>query len=99
MEYLPTQETLYLWLSQYGGFALFGLLALEIIALPIPGEPLMVLTGVLLFQGELSLLSTLTAGYVGAMTGISISYWLGRTTGASLIKKYGSRFGLTESKM
>lgn len=99
MEYLPTQETLNLWLAHYGGFALFGLLALEIIALPIPGEPLMVLTGVLIFQGELSILPTLTAGYAGAMVGISVSYLLGRTTGANLIHKYGSRFGLTESKM
>ena len=99
MEYLPTQETLNFWLTQYGGFALFGLLALEIIALPIPGEPLMILAGVLLFKGELSILPTLIAAYAGSISGISVSYILGRTTGTTLLKKYGSRFGLTEKKM
>jgi membrane protein DedA with SNARE-associated domain len=99
MEYLPTLETFNLWISQYGGIALFGLLALEIIALPIPGEPLMILTGVMLFKGELSLLPTLLAACAGSVVGISISYLIGCRAGLSLIKKYGSKVGLTEAKL
>jgi membrane protein DedA with SNARE-associated domain len=99
MEFLPSEETLNLWLANYGGLTLFGLLALEIIALPIPGETLMLLAGVLLCKGELSIVPTLLAGYAGSICGINISYALGRTMGTSLVKNYGSYIGLSEQRM
>ncbi len=99
MDFLPSHETLSLWLIEYGPLALFFLLALEIIALPIPGEPLMILTGVLIFEGELSLIPTLASAYAGAITGITVSYTLGRTAGTYLIVGYGTRLGLTAQRM
>lgn len=99
MDFLPTEETLNLWLASYGGLTLFVLLALEIVALPIPGETLMLLAGVLLYKGELSIFPTLIAGYAGSICGINVSYLLGRTMGHSLVKKYGGRIGLSEQKM
>jgi membrane protein DedA with SNARE-associated domain len=99
MELLCDQENLAYWLTEYGALALFCLLALEIIALPIPGEPLMVLTGVLLFEGDLALVPTLLAAYAGAVLGISVSYLLGRTAGSYLVINYGSRIGLSNARM
>lgn len=99
MEFLPDKETLSLLLLEYGGLALFGLLALEIIALPIPGEPLMVLAGVLLSNGDLAIVPTLFAAYSGAMCGISVSYSLGRIAGSYLVVGYGERIGLTNARM
>lgn len=99
MEFLPDRETLTVLLMDWGGIALFWLLALEIIALPIPGEPLMVLAGVLLCNGDLALVPTLTAAYAGAVLGISVSYTIGRTAGSYLVTGYGEKIGLTSFRM
>lgn len=99
MELFPNADTLSFWLIEYGPIALFFLLALEIIALPIPGEPLMVLTGVLLCNGDLSLMPTLLSAYAGAACGITVSYILGRTAGTYLVVGYGERIGITNARM
>jgi membrane protein DedA with SNARE-associated domain len=95
--FLP--QTLVLWLTQYGSFALFVLLALGIFALPIPDETLMVFAGALIAHGKLDAIPTLIAAFLGSCTGISISYVVGRTAGTFIIKKYGKWLHLTESKM
>ncbi|MCE5293059.1 MAG: DedA family protein [Chlamydiales bacterium] len=98
MECIST-ETLSLWLLEYGGIALFFLLALEIIALPIPGEPLMILTGVLMSQGDLAITPTILAAYLGAAAGITVSYAIGRTAGSYLLVGYGPKIGITETRL
>jgi len=99
MDFLLQHETLTQWLVEYGPIALFFLLALEIIALPIPGEPLMIVTGIFLANGELPLVTTCSAAYIGAAVGISISYLLGRTAGSFLVVNYGDRLGLTTPRL
>ncbi|MBS0637543.1 MAG: DedA family protein, partial [Verrucomicrobia bacterium] len=83
------------WIEHYGVFALFGLLALGIIALPIPDESLMVVAGVLMFEGSLAIPHTLLACYLGTMTGITVSYFLGRTLGKYVIHRFGGWVGIT----
>lgn len=95
--FLP--QTLSLWLTQYGSFALFALLALGIFALPIPDETLMVFAGALVAHGKLNPWATGIAAFLGACCGISISYTIGRTAGVFLIKKYGRWLYLTEAKI
>lgn len=99
MDFFPSSETLSLWLVEYGPMALFFLLALEIIALPIPGEPLMILTGVLMCNGDLAIAPTLLAGYAGAACGITVSYTIGRTAGSYIVVGYGDRLGITQVRM
>ncbi len=59
----------------------------------------MVLAGMFIHNEDLDLITTLIAGYSGSICGISISYFFGATAGGAFIKKYGSRVGLTETKM
>jgi membrane protein DedA with SNARE-associated domain len=96
MEHLP--EPLLNWLLQYGSFALFGLLALGIIAFPVPEETLMVVSGILMSEGKLHVPSTIIAAYAGAMCGITISYALGSIFGFYLLDKYGGGLGFTDDK-
>lgn len=77
-------ETIGVWLTQYGSFALFGLLALGILAFPIPEETLMVLSGVLMKKGCFPLVATMMAAYGGCMFGVTMSYCLGRGAGKYL---------------
>lgn len=97
MEFL--HDTFAQWLLEYGSIALFFLLALGIVALPIPDETLLVVSGVLIHQGILSPIPTVLAAYLGSMSGITLSYFLGRTAGHYLLKKYGKYIGINDEKL
>lgn len=99
MEFLPDQETLSFWLTNYGSISLFFLLALGVFALPVPDETLMVLAGIFMEQGNLPIIPTVLSSLLGSMTGITLSYLLGRTAGSQILHRYGKRFGLTEEKL
>jgi len=99
MELLAENSTFSLWLLHYGSFALFGLLAVGIIAMPIPEETLMVLAGLLMSQGKLSLTATPFAALFGSICGMTVSYVLGRTAGHFCIHRLGSWVGLTEKRL
>ncbi len=99
MDFLAEHEVLAQWLLNYGPFALFGLLALGIVALPIPDESLMVLSGVLMFKGSLQIVPTLLAAYAGSMTGITISFVIGKTFGKYIIRRFGGWLGVTDEKI
>lgn len=87
------------WITQYGSFALFILLALGIFALPIPDETLMVVAGLLVAKGKLSLFPTLIAAIAGGACGITLSYLVGRTAGSYLVRKYGRYIGISHNKL
>lgn len=91
-------STFSIWLTHYGSFALFGLLAVGIILAPIPDESLMVLAGILMNDGKLELFPTIIAAYAGSMFGITTSYFLGRMADKFFIKKYGSWIGLDHDR-
>lgn len=99
MDFLPDYEALTEWLLHYGPFSLFVLLALGVVALPVPDETLMVLSGILMRNGDLPILSTLIASYAGSLSGITLSYLMGRMAGAWILQKYGKYVGLTEEKL
>lgn len=99
MSYLPDIEALQFWLTHYGSVSLFILLALGIIALPVPEETLMVIAGIFMKQGDLQIVPTVVAAYLGSMFGITVSYLIGRTAGFYLLHKYGRWVGITESRL
>lgn len=86
------------WVTTYGPPALALLLILGIVGLPVPDETLLVFSGYLIQQGTFSASKTWIAAALGSITGITISYLLGRTLGYQLIVKYGTRFGVTEKR-
>lgn len=86
-------------LLQHGNIALFILLALGIVGLPIPDETLLVTAGVLLAKGKLSLTITPLIALLGSVCGISISYCIGYFPGRYVVKKYGHWMGLTEPRI
>lgn len=93
MDILSENSALQMWLLQYGSIALFFLLSAGVIILPIPEETLMVIAGILMHQKKLEIPQTVIAAYLGAFTGITGSYLLGRW-GGYLIHRYGSWFGI-----
>ena len=85
----PDLQTILGWISAYGYFGIFVLLVLGIVGLPVPDEILLTLAGFLVFKGKLRFAPTLASGVFGSISGISLSYGLGRSLGFFLVKKYG----------
>jgi len=84
------------WIAEYGYLAIFSLLVLGIVGLPVPDETLLTFTGYLVFQGHLSLPLAFLSGWAGSACGITLSYTLGRTFGLTLIHRYGRYLRITE---
>ena len=84
------------WIAQYGYLAIFSLLVLGIVGLPVPDETLLTFTGYLVFRGHLSPLPAFLSAFAGSACGITLSYILGRTFGIALIHRYGRYLRITE---
>ncbi|WP_246066840.1 DedA family protein [Paenibacillus koleovorans] len=86
-----------IWTYRY--LALFGLLALGIIGLPIPDETLMTFVGSLTAYGHLTFGKSLTVSFSGSMTGMLISYFIGRRVGKPFLDRFGKWFHLTPNRL
>jgi len=87
------------YVQQYGHVALFCLLAFGIVGLPIPDETVLTFCGYLAFKGHLNLFETYFVAWIGTVSGISVSYCLGRFVGYRVLEKYGWFFHITEEKL
>lgn len=79
------ESTVLEWIATYGYFAIFSLLVLGIVGLPVPDEFLLTSCGFLVYQGHLSLVPTFASALAGSMCGITCSYIIGRTLGWKFI--------------
>lgn len=71
-------EHLIAWISQYGYAGLYGLLAISILGPPVPDEILMTFAGFLSHMGKLKPSLTIFFAGLGSITGITVTYWIGR---------------------
>jgi membrane protein DedA with SNARE-associated domain len=84
------------WITQYGYLAIFSLLMLGIVGLPVPDETLLTFVGYLVYRGNLSLAAAYLTALAGSLCGITLSYTLGRIFGLPLIHRYGRYVRITE---
>lgn len=92
-------DGVFAWVAAHGYGALYLLLALGVVGLPIPDETLLVFTGYLIFRGTLTPVGAFAAALAGTWTGISGSYLLGRTLGVGAVHRYGKYIHLTEDRL
>jgi len=92
-------EGIFAWVAEHGYGALYLLLALGVVGLPIPDETLLVFTGYLIGRGTLHPVGAFAAAVAGAWTGISGSYLLGRTLGVGAVHRYGKYVHFTEARL
>lgn len=74
-------STVLQWVATYGYVAIFFLLVLGIVGLPVPDETLLTGCGFLVYQGHLHLIPTLISAFAGSACGITCSYLIGKTVG------------------
>jgi membrane protein DedA with SNARE-associated domain len=92
-------EFLLEWVTNYGYAAIFGLLVLGIVGLPVPDETMLVFCGYLIWRGNLKLIPTVIVAFVGSICGITISYLIGRTLGLGFVHKWGRYIHVTEARL
>ncbi|MEQ1948822.1 MAG: DedA family protein [Bryobacteraceae bacterium] len=92
-------EAVYQWVLAHGYGALFVLLTLGIVGLPVPDETLLVFTGYLVSQGKLRLDAAILSAVLGSWFGITLSYVIGRTAGLTVVHKYGKLLRVNDAML
>ncbi len=92
-------EFLLEWVTNYGYWAIFGLLVLGIVGLPVPDETMLVFCGYLIWRGNLKMIPTALVAMAGSMCGITLSYMIGRTLGLGFVHKWGRYVHVSEARL
>jgi membrane protein DedA with SNARE-associated domain len=88
------------WLIQHWGYiAIFGVVILGNMGLPIPEETILILAGYLVWEGQLRLPIVLAIGFVSAVLGDNLGYWFGRELGRRAIERYGHWVFVTPARV
>lgn len=86
-------------IGHYGYIALYVLLALGIVGIPVPDELLLTFIGYLTSIGIFYYPIAVVVSLLGAMTGMIVSYWVGRRLGKPVLWKYGKWIKLTPKRL
>lgn len=84
----------------YGAWVVAGIVMLECIGLPLPGETALISAAV--YAGtthRVGILPVILAAAAAASIGGALGYWIGRAAGYPLALRYGPYIGLTESRL
>ena len=92
------------WITQivesYGYYAVFALIALESMGIPLPGETALITAA--LYAGtthHLNIAALAATAASAAIVGDNAGYWIGRTGGYRLAERYGRLVGLDRAKL
>ena len=87
------------WIAQYGYGAIFILLMLGVVGLPVPDETLLVYCGYLISKGVMHPAYAFLAALAGSWCGISLSYTIGRTAGIGVVARFGKYLHITQARL
>jgi membrane protein DedA with SNARE-associated domain len=88
------------WLKDYGYLAVFIVVGMESIGVPVPGETMLIAASV--YAGSthnLSIAVIVLVAAAGAIVGDNIGYLVGRTGGWRLLRRHGHRVGIDERRL
>jgi membrane-associated protein len=80
-------------LSQYGSPALFAVVTIASIGVPLPVNLLLIVTGSLVAQGVMPLWLAIALASAGSILGDQIGYAIGRWGGTALVSRFGGMLG------
>src|SRR5216684_1499039 len=85
--------------ASYGYVVLFFLVGLESLGLPLPGETALVTAAAFAALGHLSIYGVVATAVAAAVIGDNGGYWIGRTGGIALVRRYGRFIHLNEAHL
>ena len=83
----------------HGYLALFVLVALESLGIPLPGESALLAAAALAGQRHLAIVLVIATAAAAAILGDNGGYWIGRTGGLALARRHGRLLRLDEGKI
>ena len=87
-------------IRSYGAWIVGGIVTLESMGVPAPGECLVVAAGLYAaLNRDLNIGAVVIAAAAGAILGDNIGYLIGRRLGCPLLTRYGRRVGLDEGRI
>jgi membrane protein DedA with SNARE-associated domain/membrane-associated phospholipid phosphatase len=86
-------------LETYGYLGVLLLVALESLGIPLPGETALLTASAYAAAGHLSIVGVIAAAAAGAVLGDAGAYWIGRTGGLALVRRYGRLFRVDDAKL
>ena len=92
-------ETLTNFISSYGYIAVFVLVALESLGIPLPGETALITAAAFAGSGRLSIYILVPVAAIAAILGDNCGYWIGRKGGLRLVRRYGRVLHVDETKI
>lgn len=75
-------------LGHWGYAALFVVVVLGNVGVPLPEETVLALAGYLVWRGDMRLPVVLVVGVVSAVAGDNLGYWVGRRFGRNALPRY-----------
>jgi len=88
------------WIAAYGPWAVFVLVGLESMGVPLPGETALVAAAVYAGTGhDLNIIEVVLAATAGAIIGDNLGYEVGRAIGFPLLLRFGPRIRLDERRL
>jgi len=85
--------------GHWGYAAIFVVVVLGNVGLPMPEETVLVLGGYMAWQGTLRLAAVLAVGVVSAAIGDNLGYWVGRRYGRAALERYGHWVAITPERL
>jgi membrane protein DedA with SNARE-associated domain len=74
--------------GHWGYIAIFVVVVLGNVGLPLPEETVLAVAGYLVWRGDLNLAAVLVVGVMSAVAGDNLGYWLGRRYGRTALPRY-----------
>lgn len=84
--------------GHWGYLAVFVIVVLGNVGLPVPEETALLAAGYLVWRGDLRLPLVLTIGIVSAVAGDNVGYWIGRRHGQGAVDRLRRLVGLTPQR-
>jgi len=82
-------------LETWGYVGISAVVILGNMGLPIPEETILILGGYLVWEGKLRLPIVLGVGFISAVVGDNLGYWIGRKFGRRTVERYERWFFVT----
>jgi undecaprenyl-diphosphatase len=86
-------------IGRYGYLVVFFGVMLEGTGVPLPGETVLIATGVLVHRGVLDFGGALFSGILGTVIGNQIGYWIGRFGGRPFVLRWGRYAFITPERL
>jgi membrane protein DedA with SNARE-associated domain len=93
------EHYLHYFIDHFGYIGIMIVLMLGIVGMPIPDELLLTYIGYRISTGSMSYPIAFVFSFIGAIAGISISYYLGVKLGLPFLQKIGPKIHITEKRI